>query len=183
MCLKGTMAKQSRPVEQAKNISQQLADSLGYEHLDTAFEKEAAGVYLRVYLDKPGGMDLNDCEAFHRAVQDQFERFDYDFLEVCSAGIDRPIKNERDAQKAMGQQVEIRLFKPISGRKEFVGTLVAYDAQAGFTITQQGETRQFAPQEVALARRTVDLSVLDMADDESPAGTALPETALKEEEQ
>lgn len=155
------MARRGRPAEQVREISKQLAESMGFEHLDTVFEKETAGVYLRVYLDKPGGFDLNDCEVFHRAVQKHFERFEYDFLEVCSAGIDRPIKDKRDAQKAMYQQVEIKLFKPMDGCKEFTGILIEYNEKTGFTLDIDGKQIQFKRQEVALARRTVDLSILE----------------------
>ncbi|HPY94206.1 MAG TPA: ribosome maturation factor RimP [Clostridia bacterium] len=154
------MTKKKRPTEVAGAISQRLADSMGFEHLETVFDKEAAGTYLRVYLDKPGGISLNDCEAFHRAVQPLVEQLDYDFLEVCSAGLDRPIKTERDAQKALGSQIELKLFKPLEGSKEFTGVLEAYDEE-GFHV-QTGTGRMTFPRKaVALARRTVDLSVLD----------------------
>lgn len=154
------MAKKTRPVEQAESISRTLAESMGYEHLDTAFEKEATGMYLRVYLDKPGGITLDDCEAFHRAVMPLFEKIDYDFLEVCSAGLDRPIKNERDAKKAAGQMVEVKLFRAREGRKEFTGVLQRLEADIWVVQTAQGEKR-FLRKEVALMRRSVDLSMLD----------------------
>ncbi|MGI6725175.1 MAG: ribosome maturation factor RimP [Christensenellales bacterium] len=154
------MAKKTRPVEQAESISRTLAESMGYEHLETAFEKEATGMYLRVYLDKPGGVTLDDCEAFHRAVMPLFEKIDYDFLEVCSAGLDRPIKNERDAKKAAGQMVEVKLFRAREGRKEFTGVLQRLEADVWVVQTAQGEKR-FLRKEVALMRRSVDLSMLD----------------------
>ena len=154
------MAKKTRPVEQAKRISRMLAESMGYEHLETAFEKEATGMYLRVYLDKPGGITLDDCEAFHRAVMPLFEKIDYDFLEVCSAGLDRPIRNERDAEKAAGQMVEVKLFRAQDGRKEFTGILLRLDADAWVVQTAQGE-KLFLRKEVALMRRSVDLSMLE----------------------
>lgn len=154
------MAKKTRPTEVAEAISQKLADSMGFEHLETSFDKESAGVYLRIHLDKPGGINLNDCEAFHRAVQPLLEAIDYDFLEVCSAGIDRPIKNERDAQKALGSQVEIKLFKPQNGSKEFAGVFKGLEDSAYVLETPAGELR-FPKKDVALARRLVDLSVLE----------------------
>lgn len=153
-----------RPIERAEAVSRRLAEELGFEHLETAFEKEQAGVYLRIYLDKPEGVTLDDCERFHRAVQPLIEEIDYDFLEVCSAGLDRPIKNARDAQKAMGQEIEVRLFKPVEGRKEFVGTLTAYGTTELTLSTPAGE-KVFRQKDIALARRTVDLSILDANDD------------------
>ena len=66
---------------------QRLADELGFELVDVALDKEDTGKYLRIYIDKEAGIDLNDCEKFHRAIQPQLESYDYDFLEVSSPGI------------------------------------------------------------------------------------------------
>lgn len=154
------MAKKQRPTEWAEKVSEKLANELGFEHLETAFEKEPTGVYLRIYLDKEGGVTLSDCERFHRAVQPLVEEIDYDFLEVCSAGLDRPIKNERDAKKALGAEIEIKLFKPKDGKKEFTGILEGFEDDA-FILKTVGAEMKFDRREVALARRTVDLSVLD----------------------
>lgn len=154
------MAKKIRPIEWASGVSEKLANELGFEHLETAFEKEPAGVYLRVYLDKPEGITLNDCERFHRALQPMVEEIEYDFLEVCSAGLDRPIKNAKDAQKAMGQEVEVKLFKPKDGKKEFTGLLTGCEDDKLTLKTAQGDI-EFTFKEIALARRTIDLSILD----------------------
>lgn len=154
------MARKARPIELAESISQKIAESMGFEHLETAFEKEPTGLYLRIYLDKEGGINLNDCEAFHRAVQPRLEKIEYDFLEVCSAGVDRPIKTERDAQKAVGHEVEIKLFKPVEGQKAFVGTFLKLEDNMYVIDTASGEMR-FHKKDVALASRTVDLSLLE----------------------
>lgn len=154
------MAKKTRPIEYAESVSEKTAQSMGFEHLETVFDKEPAGTYLRIHLDKPGGITLDDCELFHKAVQPLLEKVDYDFLEVCSAGLDRPIKTERDAQKAMGQEVEVKLFKPHNGSKEFTGTLIKLEDDAYFIQTPQEEL-SFLRKDVALIRRTIDLSVLD----------------------
>ena len=71
---------------------QRLADSLGFELVDVSLDKEGAGKYLRIYIDKPEGITLDDCERYHRAIAPQVEDFDYDFLEVSSPGVDRPLK-------------------------------------------------------------------------------------------
>lgn len=156
------MAKKTRPIEYAEAISEKTAQSMGFEHLETVFDKEPAGVYLRIHLDKPGGITLDDCEVFHKAVQPLLEQVDYDFLEVCSAGLDRPIKTERDARKAAGHEVEIKLFKPRDGSKEYTGILSKLENDTFYLQTAQGELT-FPRKEVALARRTIDLSVLDQA--------------------
>ena len=154
------MAKKTRPIEWAESISLKTAETLGFEHLETVFYKEPAGLYLRIHLDKPGGITLSDCETFHRAVQPLLEQVEYDFLEVCSAGIDRPIKNTRDAVKAIGTEVEVKLFKPLDGKKEFTGTFIKLDEDSYYLQTEDGEMC-FVRKDVALARRTVDLSVLE----------------------
>jgi len=154
------MAKKGKPSQLAREISEQTALEMGVEHLETAFEKKAAGMYLRITLDKPGGITLNDCEAFHRAVQPRLENIDYDYLEVCSAGIDRPIRTPEDARKAKGKEVEIRLYKPLDGRKEYLGILEELNGEAYVISTAQGMV-SLPVGNVALARRTVDLSVLE----------------------
>lgn len=150
----------ARPKADAETIGKALAEELGYDLVETAFDKEPAGMYLRIYLDKPGGIRLSDCETFHRAVQPKLEHVDYDFLEVSSPGIDRPIKTEADVRKAIGAQVEVRLFKPMEGSKEYMGTLLGYEDKAFVVMTAAGEKR-FAVKETALVKRTIDLSVLE----------------------
>ncbi len=159
------MAKKERPVQQAEKISRETADELGYELLETSFDREPAGVYLRIYLDKQGGVSLSDCERFHRAVQPRLEQVDYDFLEVCSPGIDRPIKDEKDAVKAKGARVEVRLFSPFEGSREHAGILLGLDGEGFRIMTGSGE-KVFPRKDVALVRREVDLSAL-----ESPGAT------------
>ena len=115
-------------------ICQRHADKLGYELCDAAIEKEPTGRYLRIYIDTDQGVTLDDCEKYHRAVQPDLESFDYDFLEVCSPGIDRPIKTPRDIEKSLGMLVEARLYKPVDGKKSAQGLLKAMDEKHCFLI-------------------------------------------------
>lgn len=154
------MAKQLKPSQRAADISEKLASSMGYEHLETAFEKENVGVYLRIYLDKPGGITLDDCEMFHKALMPLVQEIDYDYLEVCSAGIDRPIKTIKDAQKSFGKEVEVRLYKPEFGSKEHRGILESYDKETMTIETEDGQ-KKFSINSIALARPVVDLSILE----------------------
>ena len=84
---------------------QALADRMNLELVDVCLDKEGAGKYLRIYIDKPEGISLDDCEAYHRAIQPQLEQYDYDFLEVSSPGVDRPLKKDRDFDRAIGSEV------------------------------------------------------------------------------
>ena len=148
---------------------QRLADELGFELVDVALDKEDSGKYLRIYIDKPEGIDLNDCEKYHRAIQPQLESYDYDFLEVSSPGIDRPLKKDRDFERAMGMEVELRLFKAVDGQKEFSGELVGYDKE-NVILLIAGEEKSFARKAASLIKPVVDMDGVqdvDLAEDES----------------
>ncbi len=135
---------------------QRLADELGFELVDVALDKEDSGKYLRIYIDKEAGIDLNDCEKFHRAIQPQLESYDYDFLEVSSPGIDRPLKKDKDFERAMGMEVEAKFFKAIDGQKEFAGELVGYDKE-NFVLLVAGEEKSFARKAASLIKPVVDM--------------------------
>lgn len=148
-------------------ICQRHADKLGYELCDAAIEKEPTGRYLRIYIDTDQGVTLDDCEKYHRAVQPDLESFDYDFLEVCSPGIDRPIKTPRDIEKSLGMLVEARLYKPVDGKKSAQGLLKAMDEkQVVLSVGEEAEM-VFPRAAVAQVRLVPDLSALDGADDEA----------------
>ena len=139
---------------------QRLADELGYELVDVALDKEDTGKYLRIYIDKEAGIDLNDCEKYHRAIQPQLESYDYDFLEVCSPGIDRPIKNQRDIDASIGLEVAAKLYKPLNGQKTVQGALVRMNDEE--VVILSGEEEVALPRKsVAQVRLVPDLSALD----------------------
>ena len=143
---------------------QRLADELGFELVDVCLDKEGAGKYLRIYIDRPEGISLDDCERYHRAVQPLADQLEYDFLEVCSPGIDRPIKNQRDADRCLGLDIEVRLYKPQDGQKVFNGQFVAYD-QGDITIRCADESeRKFLKKDVAVARCAIDMEEVENAD-------------------
>ncbi len=149
-------------------ICERHAGRLNYELCDAAMEKEPAGRYLRIYIDRDGGVTLDDCEKFHRAVQPDLEAFDYDFLEVCSPGIDRPIKTRRDVEKSIGLTVEAKMYKPVDGRRTAQGALVRMDEKE-VVLAIDGEETAFPRAAVAQVRLVPDLSALDGAEDDSLA--------------
>ncbi len=146
-------------------ICQRTAEKLGYELCDAAMEKEPAGRYLRIYIDQDGGVTLDDCEKYHRAVQPLLESFDYDFLEVCSPGIDRPLKTERDVEKSLGLLVEARLYRPLDGKKAVQGLLRGMDRDR-VTLDVGGAEVELPRKAVAQVRLVPDLSALDGEDEE-----------------
>lgn len=143
-------------------LCQRLADKMNYELVDAELVKEGPGRYLRIYIDRPGGISLDELEAYHREIQPQLERVDYDFLEVCSPGLDRPLKKERDFERALGQKVEVRLFKPMDGKKLFEGALRAWNAET-VTIEDASGLREIPRRSTALIKPVIEI---DLDDDE-----------------
>ncbi len=131
----------------------------GCELWDVEYVKEAGTWYLRLYLDKEGGVDILDCEAVSRKVSDLLDEADpiegsYTF-EVSSAGCERPLKRPSDFARFMGSPVTVRLYQNRDGRKEFAGTLRGYDDGA-VTIEVGGKELRFEKNEVALCRLRVE---------------------------
>ena len=122
---------------------------------DVEYIKEAGEWYLRVYIDKEGGVSIEDCEAVSRPLSDKLDEADpiqgsYTF-EVSSAGCDRVLRTAEHFAACMGQEAEIKLYRPRNGRKEFVGILQAYD-DGNITIIQGEAPITFEKKEVALVR-------------------------------
>lgn len=135
---------------------QRLADELGFELVDVSLDKEPTGKYLRIYIDKPEGITLDDCEKYHRAIQPQLESYDYDFLEISSPGVDRPLKKDRDYERAMGLEVEIHLFKAVDGQKTFTGELIGYDKDE-LVILCAGTEMRFCRRAASQVKPVVDM--------------------------
>ena len=142
---------------------QALADRLGFELVDVSLDKESSGKYLRIYIDKEAGITLDDCETDHRAIQPQLESYDYDFLEISSPGIDRPLKKDRDFERAAGSEVEVRLFKAVDGRKVIEGILIGLEGDEIVLATAEGETR-IARKAAALVKPVVDMEGIESVD-------------------
>lgn len=128
---------------------------------DVEYVKEAGTWYLRILIDKEGGVDILDCEAISRKVSDLLDEVDpietsYT-LEVGSAGAERTLKRPADFTRYLGEPVLVKLYKPQNGLKEFPGTLEGYDEATGdITITLGKDTYTFTKKEVALCRLRVE---------------------------
>lgn len=96
---------------------QRLADEMGYELVDVCLDKENTGKFLRIYVDCPEGMSLDDCERYHRAIMPLVESYDFDFLEVSSPGIDRPLKKDRDFERALAKRWRFTCSRPWTVRR------------------------------------------------------------------
>ena len=145
------MANQQNTLLSVERAAIRLAEELGYEWIDLELVKEPVGRFLRFYIDKEGGISLNDVEAFHRRIQPLAENVDYDYMEVSSPGIDRPLKKPRDFERAQGKEIEVKLYKPLDGAKLYTGILKGL--VDGKIVIETGDSEMaFDQKAVALAR-------------------------------
>lgn len=126
---------------------------------DVEYVKEGSDYYLRAYIDKPDGVNIQDCENVSRALSDALDEEDFIpdayILEVSSPGLGRALKKDKHLQASIGQEVEVKLFKPIDKCKEFSGILESFDAEV--IVIKDGETtRTFERSAVALIRLAFD---------------------------
>ena len=130
-----------------------IAEEMGYFIWDVEFCKEGADRYLRITLDNEEGINIEDCEKFHRAIDPVLDEADpiaeaY-ILEVSSPGIERELKYPEHIDACEGWDVEVKLYAPKNGTKVFRGVLVGYDEQGNVCIETNGEKMGFAPAEIA----------------------------------
>lgn len=136
-----------------------IAEAKGIEIYDVEYVKEGSDWYLRAYIDKPGGVDINDCETVSRVLSDALDKEDFIeeayILEVSSPGLGRTLKKDKHLEKSLGEKVEVKTYKPMDNCKEFTGILKAYDDK---TITIETEKKEicFAKSDVALIRLAFD---------------------------
>jgi len=145
--------------EQVWQFSQPIVENLGCSLWDVEYVREGADWFLRLYIDKEGGVDINDCEAVSRAVDPVLDEKDpipdsYHF-EVCSAGLERVLKRPGDFAQFMGSSVLVKLYRPKDGQKEFVGKLTGYE-DGNVTLEVGANTVTFEKAEVALTRLYVE---------------------------
>lgn len=137
------------------DLARPVVEDNGCSLWDVEYLKEAGSWYLRLYIDKEGGVSIDDCEAVSRPVSDLLDEADpiegsYTF-EVSSAGADRALKKPEHFEKFRGEAVEVKLYRPREGRKEFVGRLQNYQDGA-VTLEINGDETVFTKQEIALVR-------------------------------
>lgn len=154
------MSKREQYEKQTEELLEPIVTGFGFELVDVEYVKEAGTWYLRAYIDKPGGITVDDCEAVSRKFSDVLDEKDYIedtyIFEVSSPGLGRPLKKDKDFQRSLGEEVEIRTYRPIDRQKEFVGELEAYDKES-VTIVYEDDTEQtFQRQEIALIRLALD---------------------------
>ena len=140
-----------------EELIQPLIDANHFELVDVEWVKEGANWYLRVYIDKEGGITVDDCELVSRAFEETLDKEDYIsenyIFEVSSPGLDRPLKKEKDFIRNIGKDVEVKLYKAINKEKEFVGILTAYDDETVTLEMDDESTMTFNRSDIAIIRQ------------------------------
>ncbi len=154
------MSKREIYEERTEKLLDSIVEKFGVEVYDVEYVKEGKEYYLRVYIDKPEGVNILDCENVSRELSDVLDEQDFIpdayILEVSSPGLGRTLKKDRHLAKSLGQAVEIKTYKPVDKQKEFEGILKAYDT-AQITIEQEGDVRTFERADVALIKLALNL--------------------------
>lgn len=145
----------SKITEAVANLAKGVVEAEGCSLWDVEYVREAGSYYLRVYIDKPGGVSINDCEAISRTLDKLLDEADpipdsYIF-EVVSAGAERELKRPSDFEAFLGSEVEVRTYKPINGQKAFVGTLEKYEDGA-VTLSSGKKQIRLEKQDIALVK-------------------------------
>ena len=136
-------------------ISDGLAEKMSFSVVDVEFKKEGQEKILRVYIDKDGGVDLDDCEKFSRSLEEILDEEDFIeeaySLEVSSPGLDRQLKKEREFLHYIGREVEVKLYKEQDGLKEFSGILKGFEEKIA-SIEVSGEVIKVNPKDAAFIK-------------------------------
>ncbi|MCJ0532900.1 ribosome maturation factor RimP [Clostridioides difficile] len=142
-----------------EEIVTKITDEHGFEMVDVEYVKEAGEYYLRVYIDKEEGISLNECELVSRELSPILDEKDpikenY-FLEVSSPGLDRVLKKDRDFVRYQGRDVDLKLYKPLNGCKQFEGELVGLTEDNNIKIIANGKEMEFNRKDVAIVRLAI----------------------------
>ena len=150
----------SKITDRVSALAKPVVEEEGCSLWDVEYVREAGTWYLRVFVDKEGGLSIDDCERISRRLDPLLDEEDpipdsYVF-EVGSAGAERELKRPRDFEQFMGSEVEVRLYQPLNGSKSFVGTLKAYD-NGDVTIENGSTEMRFDKGKIALTRLHVSI--------------------------
>lgn len=155
------MSKRETYEERTQQLLIPIAEKNHVEIYDIEYVKEGNEWYLRAFIDKEGGVNINDCETVSRALSDELDRTDFIedayILEVSSPGLGRTLKKDKHLQKSLMEEIEIRTYKPISGSKEFNGILKAFDDHT-ITILAGEEEMVFQRNDIAVVKLALNLN-------------------------
>ncbi len=146
--------------QRTQSLLEPILEEKGFELVDVEFVKEGSTWYLRSYIDKPGGITVDDCELVSRALEEKLDREDFIseayILEVSSPGLGRALKKDKDYVRNEGKEIELRLYKPFEHEKEFRGVLKQWDGESVTIVTDQEREIHFLRKDLALVREAFD---------------------------
>lgn len=154
------MAKKEEYEQKTERLLEPIMSEHHFEVVDVEYVKEGSNWYLRAYIDKPGGITVDDCELVSRALSDLLDKHDFIpdayILEVSSPGLGRQLKKEKDFKRSLGEEVDVKLYKAIEKQKQFTGILKAYDEEKITLEFEEGETLEIPRQNISLVRLAFD---------------------------
>ncbi|CVI71838.1 Ribosome maturation factor RimP [Clostridiales bacterium CHKCI001] len=154
------MTRREQYEEQTEQLVMPIVNKNNFELVDVEYIKEAGNWFLRIYIDKQGGITIDDCELVSRALSEQLDKNDFIedsyILEVSSPGLGRPLKKEKDFERSIGKEVEIRLFQAINKQKEYIGILTSYDKDTVMVELEEGSSLTIQRKNIALIRLAFD---------------------------
>ena len=162
------MSRREEYEQKAEELITPIVEANGFELVDVEYVKEGGTWYLRAYIDKEGGITVDDCEIVSRAFSDRLDAEDFIddayIMEVSSPGLGRPLKKEKDYKRSMGKELEIRTYRAIERNREFYGILTAYDDNSVTILEEDGTERVFQKSDIALIRLAFDFYRNDIAE-------------------
>lgn len=145
--------------EKVEQLLLPITQEYGVSIYDVEYVKEGADYYLRAYIDKEGGVTIDDCENVSRKLSDALDKDDFIaqayILEVSSPGLGRTLKKDRHLEQSIGKDVEVKLFEAIDGTKEYAGNLKAYD-KTSLTIDIDGQEKVFERSKISIIKLALD---------------------------
>ncbi len=153
------MGKRSKKAQEAFDLALPVAQQMGYDLVDCEYKKEGQGIYLRLFIDKKGGVGIDDCEAFSSAVDpviDSGMHSDADFFEVSSPGLTRPLETIADYVRYEGEKLDITLYVARDGVKDFTGVLAGHGEDNVVIKAADGTEYDLALSDIAKAVRHID---------------------------
>jgi len=153
------MSRKENIEKKTEELLEPIAKENGVSIYDVEYVKEAGEWYLRAYIDKPEGVNINDCVNVNHALSDALDVDDFIeeayTLEVSSTGLGRTLKKDRHFANSLGMEVELKLYKPVDGTKEFSGILKSFDAE-NVVITINDQDKTFVRKEISVIKLALD---------------------------
>lgn len=154
------MSKREEYEQLTEELVMPIIEQNNFELVDVEYVKEASNYYLRIYIDKEGGITVDDCEIVSRALGDLLDAKDFIeesyVLEVSSPGLGRPLKKEKDFKRSIGMEVEIHLYKAIDRQKDYTGVLIAYSDDDVTIAVDDNKEMKIDRKDIALIRLAFD---------------------------